>query len=301
MNPIYRPLPNLLLRKAARPFASFLPEKYLFPVTGSIEVSPPEGERFQMSCNPTSYLCKALFWGGCEAFEPELLDVFRAVARSSRFFVDVGANIGYYGLLAAAYNSEIEVVAFEPSPDPFAQLLRNAALNGRSNITAVPMALGEKQGRIVFYQSKNPKYPDIPQLGSTGSADPSQASSYGEAARVEVEIDTLDAYLARARPAGFPPVGMMKVDVEGAEVDVLRGSAKTLDRDRPVVLFEALGRDRAWEEACSIFEGHSYTLFVATPNRLVPVNEAKQHQVRSTNYIGVASEQVSRWEWAPTP
>ncbi len=76
--------------------------------------------------NPTSYGSKQLFWHGHQGFEASLFPLFVDLIRDASVFFDVGANIGYYSLLASVYNPSIEVHAFEPLPAPFKYVGLNA-------------------------------------------------------------------------------------------------------------------------------------------------------------------------------
>jgi FkbM family methyltransferase len=233
-------------------------------------------------------VCKVVFWGGAPAFEPELLPVFRQFAQQSRTFVDVGANIGYYSLLASSYNSSIRSFAFEPSPTPFRYLLRNAEANDFPAITGVPVALGDRSGTLTFYESWNPKYPDMDQLGSTGSTDAAQARFHGRSVAITAAVDTLDHYLEQHAIKG---VDLLKVDVEGAELDVFRGASATLDQDRPMVLFESLGGSPARTETFALFQKHHYRLFAAGKDGLHPLDPGFPPNL--TNFVGVPQESVA--------
>lgn len=278
------PAVNRIARTVLSPFAAFVPERLRFPVAGRIRVSPPGGEPFGLACNATSYLAKVIFWGGVQAFEPELVRVVRHLAPTTHTFADAGANIGYYSLLVRAYNPAVEVVAFEPSPDPHRVLLQNCPPDERTRVEAV--ALGDQSGTTTFYPARNPRYPDEPQLGGSGSVDAEHTAHHG--AGVAVDVETLDAALAR--DAQRLPVGLLKVDVEGAELGVLRGAAGVLARDRPVVLVEALGRSGTLPDILALFEANRYRVYLATDAGLV----APDADSEWTNYVAVPAEQTDR-------
>ncbi len=286
------PTVNVAVRTLARPFAPLLPVGLRFPVTGRIRVRPDGGAPFWLACNPTSYLAKVVFWGGPRAFEPELVDVVRELAGSSRLFLDVGANLGYYSLLATAYNPALQVVAFEPVPDIFGYLEQNRDLNGRSTLTTERIALGASAGPVTFHAPRNPKYPGLPQLGGSGSVDEQQAAMHGQSDRIVAAGDTLDAYAARALTASRP-VDLVKVDVEGAEPEVLRGGAALIAQDRPVVLFESLAR-AVDDPSFGVFHDLGFEVYAATIGHLVRVMPGAPRPAAVTNFVAVPPEARGR-------
>jgi FkbM family methyltransferase len=131
---------------------------------------------------------------------PEML-VWRRALRDGGLFVDVGANVGTYTIWAAELGAE--VIAIEPAADTFALLHENIALNGYP-VTAVHAAAGDHCGTARFtsgLDAGNSLAPDGP---------------------VVIELVTIDALIGDRQVAG------MKIDVEGFEIDVLRGAARAL-------------------------------------------------------------------------
>jgi FkbM family methyltransferase len=122
-------------------------------------------------------------------------------------FVDVGANIGYFTLLASGrVGDHGRVVAFEPDPASFALLRHNVRRNGRANVDALPWAVGARSGRTRLHLSRRNRgdhriYPSEERRRSL--------------AVPQVALDGLP--LLRA------PLDVVKVDVQGAEEGVIRG------------------------------------------------------------------------------
>ena len=138
-------------------------------------------------------------------------------------FVDVGAHIGYFTLVAAKYTRH--VFAFEPNPSTYAYLQRNIQLNPAlaSRVTSYPIALSDHVGSASLFNS--PEHPDLASLQPIESA-----HTVVEA----VTLDTLDHVLSAYN------ISFLKIDVEGGELDVLNGARETVGRDRPLVLCELL-------------------------------------------------------------
>lgn len=139
--------------------------------------------------------------------------------------VDVGAHIGVHALTAAARLRRLgggTVVAFEPAHDSAARL-RAAAARNRLEVTVVEAALGAEPGTADL--RADPAY-DI--------ADAGVRSLHGRGTRVQtVRVTTFDAWAAEAR---LERVDLVKLDVEGAELEALRGMAGALGRRWPRAL-----------------------------------------------------------------
>jgi FkbM family methyltransferase len=141
-------------------------------------------------------------------------------------FVDVGANIGFFSLLAArAVGPEGKVIAIEAVAELAAAVRANAELNGFAQIEVVEAAASDVAGEVELMLAEHPG-------GATISRSDTPPDLIG---RRTVTCVTLDGLFAER---GFPGPVMVKVDVEGAEFPVLDGMAGLLHTYRPVVLCE---------------------------------------------------------------
>lgn len=206
---------------------------------GELRVVLPSGLKFRWQPRDIRTVPNILLNHG--AYEPEVWAVLSHLARDSRVILDVGANIGWYALHLARLLDETGgmIYAFEPVPRTYAELVRNVELNGyASRIVPCHHALGESAGAARFY---------IPAF--TGSVAASRRQLFPDDANeaVECRVETLDA-VARAR--GIARVDLIKCDVEGSELFVLRGGAETIRRDQPIIMLEML---RKWAR---VFDYH---------------------------------------------
>ena len=160
--------------------------------------------------------------------EPAILDAVRRLKPGEQF-VDAGANIGFYTIAAAtSVGPNGKVVAIEMIPGTAEILERHLILNGSGNVKLVVAALSDHAGSAVEA---------IVPVGKFGQASIARhASKSGDNVRISVVTATLDALLAD-EPG---PIALIKLDLEGAELDALKGAAKTLERSQAVI-FEALG------------------------------------------------------------
>lgn len=153
-------------------------------------------------------------WSSLKAgifYEHETSKFFMHVARPGDVFFDIGANVGYFALLMAELLGEKgRVVAFEPNPRTRAQLIAMSERN-KLNIVVEKEAVAEGDGKALFR--------DNGQGDSNGALalDDVRENSF------EVDITSLDSYMAKS---GAPIPKVIKIDVEGAELQVFRGAAK---------------------------------------------------------------------------
>ena len=155
--------------------------------------------------------------------EPDTARFFRSYFRPGMTFLDCGAHIGFYSLLAAERGCR--TVAFEPTPETFNRLKKNVQLNAFSNVDCRRLALSDENGRR-------------PIFGFPGSTTGMNTLSHGE---------TLgDCEVARLDDLEVPPPDVMKIDVEGSEVALLTGAAGTIRKHRPIIVIEVSGTTAAY-------------------------------------------------------
>ena len=183
------------------------------------------------------------------------LDLVRRELSRGGDFVDVGAHIGMYTVAAAlALRAPSRVLAFEPNPLAREQLLANLELNACADLVVVkPEAVAAAPGRAVLHV---PATPD-PSFSSL------EAGRFAEGAAVEVATTTLDHAVTEhaLRPA------VVKADVEGAEVEVVRGMERTVAEARPLLVVEANAESA--EEIRRLLPG--YEALRVERGRLVPL------------------------------
>jgi len=126
--------------------------------------------------------------------------------------VDLGAHLGFFSLIAAqCVGLSARVYAFEPQPQVYALLLRNIEANGfQSIIRPVNKALSNAKSRVALFLGKR----------DSGEASLYHTPGASSSHRVVVETTTLDDFFAAE---GWPPVHLIKMDIEGAEKAALEG------------------------------------------------------------------------------
>lgn len=162
--------------------------------------------------------------GGELVYEQHVIDGIRETLEFGGVFYDIGANIGVFSLLAAEIVGQKGFVfAFEPEENNLICLRRSIAANGAANVRAIDGAVGAADGLSVFDRR--------------GGAFSGRIIVPGDSAAgstVEVKVRSIDSLVEE----GWPAPTLIKIDVEGAEGDVLEGAARTLRTHRPVVICE---------------------------------------------------------------
>jgi len=176
----------------------------------------------------TSDIGRCVWVAGC--FEPNEMYLLSTVLGSGCTFVDVGANIGLYSLLAARIvGEEGRVLSFEPSPRERELLEDNIARNGLSQVAIDGRALGDAPNDGVVLHLADELHAGQNTLGSV------VYENVRLAADVTVEMTTLDHAV---RQSGLDKVDVVKIDVEGAEFAVLSGARDILRTMRPLLMME---------------------------------------------------------------
>ena len=158
--------------------------------------------------------------------EAEVEQWITSELKDGMIFFDIGANIGYYTLLGSrCVGSSGRVVALEPNPIVAAILRRNTHINSMKNVEIIQGAAFRACGNV--------------KLGRVGF------SSYASGLYCENPVDWIEvrgySLDALASELKIPAVDLVKLDVEGAEVETIEGMTKILDVDRPKVLMELHG------------------------------------------------------------
>ncbi|MBK8019883.1 MAG: FkbM family methyltransferase [Chloroflexi bacterium] len=141
-------------------------------------------------------------------------------------FYDVGANVGFFTMIGARLVGESgHAYAFEPVPENVAVIRHNAHLNRFNQVQVIQKAIGATSGKAELLLTKHPG-------GATLVSDhrPPDAT-----VSVSAELASLDDLFINKVTT---PPSVIKVDVEGAEKDVITGMARLLRAIRPIVLFE---------------------------------------------------------------
>ena len=165
-------------------------------------------------------------------YEPHVTRTLLGLLRDDTHFLDVGANIGYFSLLAATKCPHGRVFSIEPDPQNYRLLSASVMLNGlRERLTAVQTAASDEDGVATLSDLGNAANRGARFTAKTRAA--LEARVHGPAPTfTEVRMARLDRLLSGER------IDVMKVDVEGHEPPALRGAEGLLRACRPAILLE---------------------------------------------------------------
>lgn len=174
--------------------------------------------------------------------------------------IDVGANIGVYSLPWAAVNADVTVHCFEPNPAVRGRLARNVALNRlAARIRLHTEALSDHAGTATLYGSDD-----------MSSLNKGVYTGTGQGVPAEVPLARLDDIVG----IEGPPVSLIKIDVQGHELEVLRGADAVISHHRPVLILE-----------------HEDDLYLSAPE----ANQRKTDLAKLLSRLGYETLYISRW------
>ena len=158
-------------------------------------------------------------------WDPHVEACIRTILRPGQTAIDVGANVGYFtAVMAQCVGPTGRVWSFEPVPETFELLTLCNSLNGYGHVTPMRVALGAANGSIeITYDKRH---------SGIATMHPDQVA--GDTQRVKLR--SLDALVASGDVQGRPD--LIKVDVEGHELEALRGARETIAQASPTIVFE---------------------------------------------------------------
>lgn len=163
-------------------------------------------------------------------FEPNVREVFLKYVQPGMNIIDIGANIGYYTILAAKrIGNNGRVLAIEPQPSVYQNLRRNVSLNDlNSNVTTFQIAASNKEGEVVFH---------VPEVGLEALASQQLNGRFESKATITLPCRRVDDVVFENQ---IGHVDLVKIDAEGAELSIFEGMSSVLSGEKkPVLIFEA--------------------------------------------------------------
>ncbi|MBP0012722.1 MAG: FkbM family methyltransferase [Roseofilum sp. SBFL] len=222
---------------------------------------------FEIEAQPQDISVGSLFYRGQYEWA-ELKWWKKLLDRDNMVILDVGANMGLYSLLSAAYSrqnqwSGVRIFGFEPNPIEYSKLKRNIEINGYSEISVFPLAISDNKniaslvippiGQGMFSHLINKKLPDE----NSGNI-------------VEVQTKDLDTWCSHN---AIESIHLLKIDVEGHELSVLKGAENFLSNQLIHNIFMEVGHGQ-WREAVSALNHFGYSInLINKQGQLEPFDE----------------------------
>jgi len=180
--------------------------------------------------------------------------------KENDIFYDIGANYGFYTLLAQEFITNGEIYSFEPNPKIFKLLKESSRLDIFKNTFLNEVALSNQAGEIEFYDSEISRH--------SGASSLIKHPYLRKYEVIKVKTTTLDEYILDHKP---PTI--MKIDVEGGEPHVLKGASILIKKYSPIIIMEFLP-DELHREAANILLNNGYRAFkIDSDGNLSIINE----------------------------
>jgi FkbM family methyltransferase len=207
----------------------------------------------KMQLDPYDLVSRKILETG--AWEPESINAMADHLSPSGTFIDIGAHIGYYSLKAAMIvGPNGHIISIEPNPQTLPKLRGNIEASAARTVSVWPVACAASESTLQLYAAPE---------SNTGESSLSKENASQEGAPVAYSVPArpLDAIVKEAK---LDRVDVIKIDVEGAEFEVLQGAAKTLDEYRPVLIVEMVPNQlksmgSSIEEVTRFLASHGYT------------------------------------------
>jgi len=185
-------------------------------------IASPITGNFNIKLDTKNFIDASIYYIG--DYEGYLKTQFKRLIKPNNVILDIGANIGFHTLyFAELTGNNGKVIAFEPIPINFAALENNISLNNLPQIVSVNKALGNTNSQMNIHVDKQTQNPGAFSLFEHGVKN------------TIIECVKGDDYLL---DNNTKKVDFIKLDVEGFELEVLKGLAETIKQSNPIIIFE---------------------------------------------------------------
>jgi len=181
------------------------------------------------------------------SYELNKVKLFQKHIQEGMVIYDIGAHVGYFSLLAATLVKDGCVISFEPNRRNIDYLRQHIIINNYSNIFLKMIAISDKNNLALFKEGNE---------NSTG-----KISKYGNLFVVTRTIDSM------VESGEIPSPNFMKIDVEGHEIYVLKGSSKTLRMHKPMISIDT-HNDEIKKNCITFLRSHGYSIRPETENNI---------------------------------
>ncbi len=246
-----------------------------WPVAGKVRADLGNGAHITFDSNGHLEVPKLVYWHGINSYEGKCESLFFELSRNTDVIIDVGANIGYYSLLAGAANPTATIWAFEPVPKIFNRLNKNVAVNKYFTVHTSRIAISNQIGQSSFYVPKSDDH-ITPQAASMNK------EWYSAMEEIKVETQTLDHFFREHELSFSSP--LIKLDCEHHELEVLQGMSGILDH-YPIILFEMLFEENMAESKVEFQHEQITALLISLGYHIYGISESGLHQLTEAKFI----------------
>jgi len=249
-----------------RYLANILPQVLIPKAKGPVQLQILEGQTMWLDPVLDKGVERQIYYTG--TYEQGTLSIIKSILASGDTFVDIGANIGLMSIIAStAVGESGQVYSFEPNPETHNILKRNISINNLNNVILSSYAVGAQEGEGLIYDlwDKN-----------RGSATlvPQEGQSDGHKVLIKPLIQLIP---------NWAEIDLIKIDVEGFEIEVLKGLKEVMISNNPPKLIVECSDRRANKEGLPSSE--IFTTIIQTGN--YDVFKTKGSKARSVKLIPV--------------
>jgi FkbM family methyltransferase len=222
-------------------------------------------------------------------YEAEESPYLLRAGEGAQVVFDIGANVGFYSLHWASRIAQGgQIHAFEPVPSTFAWLKRNVEINHLTEVVRTNnFGLSDEKKTLSIY---------LPAVSGCGAASIKNLHPEESSQVVEVDVRTLDDYVSEA---GLSRIDLIKIDVEGAELFVIKGGFKTIAQTKPLIFMELL---RKWSkpfgyhpnEVLALLGEIGYRCYTFEDNKVIPFDTMTEETVQ-TNFFFAHPDRHAEW------
>jgi FkbM family methyltransferase len=232
--------------------------------------------------------------GGLIDFSGEKWALSEVIARACQdlpmpIVFDVGANVGDYSLLVRQYIPSALVYAFEPAPFVYSQLIENLVPTGDPMIRAHNIGFSDSDKEVELY-SYAIEGTEISVLSSIDRRLPTQVNQVDVSSTERIRTETIDGFCDRN---GINRIDLLKLDVEGHELAILRGASHALASGSISMIQFEFGPSNIYSRTYfydfwSLLSA-SYDIYRIIPKGIVPIQYYGEHRevFLTTNYLAI--------------
>lgn len=283
----YHPSINVLLRGISK-FIYKISGNKIINVAGTVDLKLRSKDiDFQLKTDQTCSAAQELYYNGPDNYE--FTSLFTELLSNSNNFFDIGANIGYFSVIAGKIKPSLKIYAFEPSIGAAQYLRDNIALNKLTNVRVIQKAVSNSDGQLTFHNVVSDKYPWI-KYSLNGSH--SLQNQFGRKKDQSYLVDVISLKKFKTEE-GIDRIDLIKLDTECTEHIILGDIVEIVNFDRPLIfteIYQEIYED--FEKIFNVFD--SYLMFQVVGDEVISLQGLSDGKVDSkdSNFLLVPLEKL---------
>ncbi|NJO59338.1 MAG: FkbM family methyltransferase [Richelia sp. RM2_1_2] len=245
----------------------------------------------KIRCYPDSYSASAALY--CGLYDYDEMNFLLRYLRDSDSFLDIGANVEIYTLLAASKIKSGLIYSFEALPKNVVRLRENLELNRLQQVTPLSLAISDSTGSITLNLAEGDSMPFITPEATTTNLAQNSVSATRSPTAIQVPTDTLDNIF---KDNSIANLTLAKMDIEGAEILAFKGATSLLEQKRPHVwILEILDSVNHFgyqkHDILNLLQNYGYSLYSykADNNQLKSITV---EQKQGNNVLAIADSEL---------